>query len=114
MGTFGLAIFGLAPTDTVFWIGVPVMALWGFATPALQGLMTRRVTPSEQGQLQGANSSITGIANVVGPGIFAAAFAYATEVNRDLSGAPFLLSALMLVAAAALAWHVTHRRASTP
>src|SRR5215470_60961 len=100
MGTLGLTIFGLAPTDPVVWSGIPVMALWGFATPALQGLMTRRVTPSEQGQLQGANSSIVGIGNIVGPGIFAAAFAYATEVGRDFSGVPFLLSALMLVAAA--------------
>jgi DHA1 family tetracycline resistance protein-like MFS transporter len=112
MGTLGLAIFGLAPTDTMFWAGIPVMSLWGFATPAVQGLMTRRVMPSEQGQLQGANSSIVGIANVVGPGIFALAFAYAIEVNRDLSGAPFFLSALMLLAAALLAGRVTRPRAS--
>ena len=36
------------------WLGVPVMALWGLAGPALQGLMSRLVSPSEQGQLQGA------------------------------------------------------------
>src|SRR5262245_28063808 len=114
MGTLGLTIFGLAPTDIVFWSGIPVMSLWGFTTPALQGLMTRRVAPSEQGQLQGANSSIVGIGNIVGPAIFASAFAYATEFGRDLSGVPFLLSALMLVAAAALAWYVTRRHPSAP
>jgi DHA1 family tetracycline resistance protein-like MFS transporter len=48
-GTAGLTIFGLAATGLVFWIAIPVMALWGFAVPALQGLMTRRVAPSEQG-----------------------------------------------------------------
>jgi len=114
MGTLGLTIFALAPTDALFWSGIPVMALWGFATPALQGLMTRLVAPSEQGRLQGANGSIVGIGNVIGPGIFALAFASATQVGRNFSGAPFLLSALMLVAAAALAWRVTRRHATAP
>jgi DHA1 family tetracycline resistance protein-like MFS transporter len=110
-GTAGLAMFGLAPTGTLFLIGLPVMALGGFANPAAQGLMTRRVSPAEQGQLQGANSSIMGIANLVGPGIFALAFAHAIETGEaTLSGAPFLLSALMLLASAALAWHATRPR----
>jgi MFS family permease len=110
-GTAGLAIFGLAPTGTVFLIGLPVMALWGFASPAAQGLMTWRVSPAEQGQLQGANSSIMGIANLVGPAIFTLTFAHAIGSGREtLAGAPFLLSALMLLASAALAWHATRPR----
>src|SRR5450755_4320706 len=40
-GAAGFAIYGLASTGTVFWIGVPVMALWGIATPSLQTIMTR-------------------------------------------------------------------------
>ena len=40
------------------------MSLWGLMSPALQGLMTRLVSPSEQGQLQGANSSVLGIVDV--------------------------------------------------
>ena len=35
--------------------------------PGLQGLMTRRVGPQEQGQLQGANQSLQGIAAIIGP-----------------------------------------------
>jgi DHA1 family tetracycline resistance protein-like MFS transporter len=110
-GTAGLTIFGLASTGTAFLIGLPVMALWGFAGPAAQGLMTRRVSPAEQGQLQGANSSIIGIANLVGPAIFSLTFAYAIAVGGEaLVGAPFLLSALMLLVSVALAWHATHPR----
>lgn len=108
-GAAGFAIYGLAPTGAVFLIGVPVMALWGMSGPAAQGLMTRRVGPSEQGQLQGANASIMGIANLIGPGLFALAFAYAIGAGRDwhVPGAPFLLAALLLAAAAAMAWRVT-------
>src|SRR5262249_28511401 len=66
----GMTMFALAGTGLVFCLGIPVMALSGFAAPATQGLMTRRVSASEQGQLQGANNSIVGIANLVGPAIF--------------------------------------------
>jgi DHA1 family tetracycline resistance protein-like MFS transporter len=109
-GTAGMTIFGLAASALVFCIGIPVMSLWGFTQPATQGLMTRRVAPSEQGQLQGANASIMGIANLVGPTIFAAAFAAAIDLGRNVSGAPFLLAALMLLGAFALAWRATRKR----
>jgi MFS transporter, DHA1 family, tetracycline resistance protein len=111
-GTTGLTMFGLASTGFAFLLALPVMALWGFAGPSAQGLMTRRVSPAEQGQLQGANNSIMGIANLVGPGIFAVTLARAIEAGEAaLSGAPFLLSALMLLGSAALAWHATRVRA---
>jgi DHA1 family tetracycline resistance protein-like MFS transporter len=108
-GALGFLIYGLAPTGWLFCLGVPVMALWGLASPTAGGLMSKHVSASEQGQLQGANASIQSIANLVGPGIFALLFAYAIGSGRDwgLPGAPFVLSAALLLAAAALAWRVT-------
>jgi DHA1 family tetracycline resistance protein-like MFS transporter len=49
-----------------------------------------------------------GIAGVIGPGIFTLTFASFIGVQSDwhLPGAPFLLSALMLVMAFGLAWRV--------
>lgn len=110
----GLLVFGLADTGLVFWAGIPVMALWGFATPATQGLMTRRVAPTEQGQLQGANNSIMGLANLLGPSVFTVSFAYAIGDGRawGLPGAPFLLAALMMFAAAVGTRHATRERAA--
>jgi DHA1 family tetracycline resistance protein-like MFS transporter len=92
-GAAGFAIYGLAPTGLLFCVGVPVMTLWGLSGPAAQGLMTRRVQPSEQGQLQGANSSLRGIAGLFGPGLFTLTFATFIGAWRDwhLPGAPFLL-----------------------
>ena len=103
-GTLGMAIYALAPTGPWFWLGVPVMALWGVVGPSLQEMMTRRVSPSEQGQLQGANSSSRSVAGLIGPGIFTATFAYLIDW---LPGAPFLLAAFLLVAAAGVTWVVT-------
>jgi DHA1 family tetracycline resistance protein-like MFS transporter len=103
-GAAGMAIYGLAPTGALFLIGVPVMSLWGLSGPAILGLMSRLVSPSEQGQLQGANTSLTSIAGLLGPGLFATAFA---QLLGPLPGAPFDVSALILVLALGAAWWAT-------
>src|SRR5262249_31913944 len=82
-GALGFAIYGVAPTGALFLIGVPVMSFWGLANPAIQGLMSRLVSASEQGQLQGANSSMTGIAGVIGPGLFTLSFSIAIDPTRS-------------------------------
>jgi DHA1 family tetracycline resistance protein-like MFS transporter len=114
-GVAAFAIYGLAATGTWFWMGVPVMSLWGLSGGTTQGLMTRRVQPSEQGQLQGANSSVRGIAGLFGPGLFTLTFAGSIGAWRDwnLPGAAFLLAALLLVVAVAVAWRIT-KPASSP
>ena len=105
-GIMGFAAFGLAPTGLVFWLGIPVLALWGFANSAALGLMSHLVSPTEQGQLQGANASIMGIASLLGPGLFTQIFALFIGAggNWHLPGAPFLLAALFVVVATFVAW----------
>jgi DHA1 family tetracycline resistance protein-like MFS transporter len=106
-GVAGFALFGLATTGPMFWAGIPLLAIWGFASPASLGLMSHRVGPTEQGQLQGANSSLMGIASLFGPGMFTQAFALSigSGSNWHVPGAPFLLAALMVVLAGLVAWH---------
>jgi DHA1 family tetracycline resistance protein-like MFS transporter len=103
-GGLGLTIYGLAPTGAWFYLGVPVVVLWGLAGPASQEMMSRLVGPSEQGQLQGANSSSRSITGLLGPALFTGTFAWLLSF---LPGAPFLLAAAILVAAAAVSWAVT-------
>lgn len=104
LGTAGFAIYGLASTSLGFWLGLPVVALWGMTGPALQGLATRRVDASEQGRLQGALASLMGIAGMLAPGLFT--FTFATFITT-LPGAPFFLAALLLLAAMLIATIVT-------
>ena len=122
-GVAGFAIYGLAATGLIFWLAVPVNSLWGLSGPPMQGLMTRRVQASEQGQLQGALSSVRGIAFMIGPLLFTSAFAAFIGPWRPwhIPGAPYLLAALMLMAATLIAWRATTipaeetpRLASTP
>src|SRR4029079_15635648 len=65
-GAAGMSIYGFAPTSLWFGVGIPIMAMWGLYGPSAQGLMTRRVLPTEQGRLQGALSSVAGITGIVG------------------------------------------------
>jgi DHA1 family tetracycline resistance protein-like MFS transporter len=112
---FGIASFvayGLAPNGTLFLAGVLLYAPLGLVNPALQGIMTRMVSPSEQGQLQGANASILGLTGIIGPGLFTVIFAFfiGTQAPFQLPGAPFILSALLMVGALAIAARVTRKR----
>lgn len=108
-GATGFAIYGLAPTPLIYCFGIPVMAFWGLAAPSAQVFMTRRVSPSEQGQLQGAIASLTGIAGLLGPTLFTQTFAtfIGPQADWHLPGAPYLLSTLLLLIGAGTAWRAT-------
>jgi MFS transporter, DHA1 family, tetracycline resistance protein len=108
-GTVGFVIYGFAPTGLIFLAALPLVALWGLANPAIQSLATRRVGPSEQGQLQGAQSSLGGIADMVGPLLFSQVFAAAIASNATIHipGAPYYLAALFIAGALIVCWQVT-------
>jgi MFS transporter, DHA1 family, tetracycline resistance protein len=105
----GFLIYGLAPTGLLFWTGIPIGGLGGLSNPPMQGLMTRRVKETEQGQLQGALSSIRAIAFMIGPIIFTSTFASFIGAYRDwhLPGAPYLLAGLIVMLATIIAWRAT-------
>jgi len=111
-GAVGFAMYGLAPSGLAFLAAVPVVALWGLASPAAQSIMTRHVGGSEQGQLQGANGSIMGIATMIGPTLFATTFAFfiGEGARLHLPGAAFLVAAVLLAGGALLAARVTAPR----
>jgi DHA1 family tetracycline resistance protein-like MFS transporter len=101
-GAMAFVIYALAPNGWLFMSGIVVGGLFGLAYPSLQGMMTRRVGPDEQGQLQGALGSLAGIAAIIAPALFTQVFATAIRPTGPgggaLPGAPFLLAALMLIA----------------
>jgi DHA1 family tetracycline resistance protein-like MFS transporter len=76
----------------------PLAALPGVITPALQGMMSKAVGDDQQGELQGALTSIAAIAMIPAPLIMTAVFAMFSRPDAPVyvPGAPFILgSALM-------------------
>jgi DHA1 family tetracycline resistance protein-like MFS transporter len=109
-GITGCCIFALATTGAVFLGGVAFIALWGVAGPAIQSLMSHRVDPSEQGQLQGALGSIRAMTGMLGPVLFTQVFALSVHQGGGmLLGAPYFLSAALLLVAFLIAWKVLPR-----
>jgi DHA1 family tetracycline resistance protein-like MFS transporter len=107
-GAIGFLIFGAAPSGPIFWLGIPLMALWGVAGAATQALMTRRVAPDQQGQLQGATTSVQSVSQLLGPILFTLTFAYfiGAQAPLKLPGAPFLLASALLLLALSMAARV--------
>lgn len=104
-GAAGFLIFGVAPSGPLFWVGIPVMALWGVAGAATQALTTQLVAPDQQGQLQGATSSVQSVSQLVGPFLFTLTFSYfiGAQAPLKLPGAPFLLASALLLLALVIA-----------
>jgi DHA1 family tetracycline resistance protein-like MFS transporter len=102
-GALGMAWFGAATEGWLYLLGSPVWALSGLVMPGLQGLMTRRVGPSEQGQLQGANSMINGLAAMLGPALFGLSFAWSLRISPQLPGLAIYLAAALIAAGGLIA-----------
>jgi MFS transporter, DHA1 family, tetracycline resistance protein len=90
-------VYAFAPTGPLFLVGILVGALTGLSTPGLQGLMTRRVGPTEQGRLQGANSAIMGICAIIGPVVYLSVLSFTVRNNDTLHlpGLPILIAAVL-------------------
>jgi DHA1 family tetracycline resistance protein-like MFS transporter len=114
MGAVGFALFGLAPAGWVLMLAIPINCLWALAGPPSTSIMTQRVSPSEQGELQGAIGSVRSIAMLVGPGIFSVTFATFISPRRaaPAPGAPWYLAAAFLLVAMAVARAVLPRPAA--
>lgn len=77
----------------------PITALGAVVTPALQGRMSRLAEDNQQGELQGVISSTRSVAQIFSPLVMTSLFwAYTAPTGVWFPGAPFALSALLMVA----------------
>jgi DHA1 family tetracycline resistance protein-like MFS transporter len=110
-GALGFFIYGVAPTGLWFCAGIPVMALWGVSGAATQALLTQQVAADQQGQLQGATSSVQSISQMLGPFLFTLTFAFfiGDHAPFKLPGAPFILAGALIALALVIAARTLRR-----
>jgi len=115
-GAAGFAAIALSPSGYFLLLSLPIGVLWGLAGPANQSIMSSRVEPHEQGLLQGALASLTGIAGMIGPGLFTTVFALfiGREASLNQPGAPFLAAATLVMVSAIVAFFATREPHTAP
>lgn len=96
-----LVILGVISNGLLLMVLIPVTALGAIGLPALQGILSRSVADNAQGELQGVLGSLAATAMVIAPLVMTQTFASFTRVDAPvyLPGAPFLLSAVLMVLA---------------
>ena len=80
----GLILFALVQQQWMLYAFLIPYALGGLAGPALQGLLSNGVSESEQGELQGAMSSMMSATSIVGPVLMTSIFAAFTQEGTGL------------------------------
>jgi DHA1 family tetracycline resistance protein-like MFS transporter len=97
----GFIMFAFASQGWMMFAITAVYSLGGLAGPAMQGSISGQVPPSEQGELQGALTSLVSATGVVGPLIMTSLFAWFTRPAAPLyfPGMPFLAGAVLTLLA---------------
>ena len=109
--TIGMVLFGVATKGWMMLVFLVPYCLGGIAGPALQATITSQVDVKEQGELQGALTSLMSATSIIGPPMMTNLFAWAINPSSPiyLPGAPFFLGAILLGASAIIAFISFHK-----
>ncbi|MFV8344437.1 hypothetical protein [Flavobacterium sp. XS2P39] len=71
----------------------------GITGPSIQSIISRNVSQNEQGELQGALTSLMSLASMIGPLLMTNLFTWFTRPTASIkfAGAPFLAGAVLMI-----------------
>lgn len=101
----GFVLFAFATQGWMMYAFMIPFSLGGIAGPALQGIISNQVPANEQGELQGALTSLVSVTSIIGPILMTYLFSYFTAPAAPLHfpGAPFLMGAVLSLVSMLLA-----------
>lgn len=104
--TSGLLLFAFASSSWMMFAFLIPYCLGGISGPALQSIISGNVPPDEQGELQGALTSLISLSSIAGPPMMTGLFAYYTKPGNKVhfSGAAFLLGGILMLISAFIAY----------
>src|SRR4028119_831833 len=108
----GLLLFAFASQTWMMFVFLIPYCLGGIAGPALQSIISGQVPSNEQGELQGALTSLISATSIAGPPLMTNLFAYFTQPSAPVkfAGAPFLLGSLLMLVSAVISYYALHTR----
>ena len=106
--TIGLILFAFASQGWMMFTFLIPYCLGGICGPALQAVISNHVPSNEQGELQGALTSLMSATTIIGPPVMTNLFAYFTKQDAPVyfPGAPFLLGAILMLGSTILAYRM--------
>jgi MFS transporter, DHA1 family, tetracycline resistance protein len=106
--TLGLVLFAFATEGWMMFLFLIPYCLGGVCGPALQSILAGHVPPNEQGELQGALTSLMSLTTIFGPLIMNYLFYYFTSPKAPIHfpGISFLIAAVFMLISTFVAWRV--------
>lgn len=100
LNIIGLLFFAFSSTGVLMLLSLIPYCLGAISGPTLQSVISSQVPNNQQGELQGALTSLLSLTSIIGPLLMNNLFAYFTEKNAPIyfPGAPFILGAILLIA----------------
>lgn len=104
----GLFLFAFATQSWMMFAFLVPYCLGGIAGPALQAILAGHVPPNEQGELQGALTSLMSLTSIFGPLIMNNLFYYFTKPTAPVyfPGSSFFLGGILMLGSAIVAYYV--------
>lgn len=102
----GLFMFAFATQGWMMFAILIPYCFGGIAGPALQSIISGNVSRTEQGELQGALTSLISLTSIIGPPLMTGLFAYFTGPKAPFrfEGVSFFVGAIIMMVAAIIAW----------
>jgi len=106
--TLGLVLFSVASTTWMMFVFLVPYCLGGLAGPALQSTLSGHVPPNEQGELQGALTSLMSLTTIIGPLIMNNLFTYFTtdKAPFHFPGVSFMVGAVFMFGSLVIIYNV--------
>lgn len=103
--SIGFLLFAFAPNGLYMFMFIVPYSLGGIATPALQSIISSYAPGNQQGELQGALTSLMSATTIFAPPLMTNIFSYFTAKDAPIHfpGAPFLLCSVLVLISVILA-----------
>jgi MFS transporter, DHA1 family, tetracycline resistance protein len=114
--SLGLLLFAFASETWMMFVFLIPYCLGGICGPALQSIISSNVPSNEQGELQGALTSLISLTSIFGPMLMTGLFSYFTgpKAPFHFSGAAFALGAVFMLGSAFIAYYTLEKVRARP
>lgn len=108
----GLVLMAFASETWMMFVFLIPYCLGGIAGPSLQSIIAGLVPPNEQGELQGALTSLMSLATIIGPPLMNGLFDYFTSTRAPMyfPGIHFFLGGILMLASVLIAWRFLRKK----